>query len=285
MSGRIYLIMFLLAVVLPSLLCAQEQRLLVDFELPLSFVPDSASVIVLTENTFARKPAFIVPPVISDEEPASTAGKWLFGARVPQPEKGSPRYGLVVFGRGGEVAYAPLGGRATNDPVDSFQDTESLHSYIEQRKDRLNAAMSVEAEQEGELKRLRSDVDLIADIGRIVEVREESLTTEQNLSRLDKDTKDLERSLQQVSSYPPPRNFLRREAELSKQVIELGAAAKQAEDKAKKTEAEQPETPAQKRELIESVKDENEQALVQKLGTLRRYRTELEGQQNVYLVR
>ncbi len=277
--------LLLCAVLLPQFVAAQEHRLLVDFELALSFVPQSASVIVLSGDSFALKPAFIVPPVMSEEEPPAGAGKWIFGTRISQPEKGNLRYGLIVFGRGGEVAYAPLQGREARDPVDSFQDAEAMRSYIEQRKNRLNAAMSLEAEQESKLRSLRSDVDLIADIGRIVEVREESLTTEQNLSRLDKDTTDLERSLQQVSSYPPPRNFLRRESELSRQVIELGAAAKQAEDRARKAEAGQTETPAQKRELIESVKDENEQALVQKFGTLRRYRMELEAQQNVYLER
>jgi len=286
-NSRNIIILFLILVV-PLRLYAEEHRLLIDFELSLSFLPEEAWIIVSDGKTLDRQPAFTVPPAdvemegVKDERTLGT-GKWLFGGRVVPPVKGNARYGLLVFGKVGQVAFAPLRGRAAGEVIDNFQDTESLHGYIQQRKERLNAAMSIEAEQEAELKRLRSDVDLIADIGRIVEVREESISTEENLKRLDKDTQDLERSLQQVSAYPTPRNFLRREAELSKQTIELGGAAKAAEERAKKNEAEQIETPAQKRELIESVKDENEQALVQKLGTLRRYRLELEAQRNIYL--
>ena len=260
-----------------------EPRVLIDEELKLPFAPKEAVLLVRAGDDLLRYQAYMVPPVLERGAAPDAPGAWLVGARVPVPGRDTIQYAVVVFGAGGEVFATPLKERPSTSLIDSFGTADDLHAYVRQRKEQLGASLARKAALEDELKRLQADVDLIAGIGRIVEVREESLSAEESLKRLDRDAANLEEALKQVGSYPQPRNLARREAELDSQAPELLAAAKRAEAQLKKSAEPEEESPEQKRALIEETRGESEQALVQKLGTLRRYRSELEAQADLRL--
>ncbi|NMC63300.1 MAG: hypothetical protein GYA55_09045 [SAR324 cluster bacterium] len=261
-----------------------ERTILVDTVQDLSFPPERAFMLLIDGQSLSVVPAAIVATQTnSGSGESANLEKFLVGARVPYAQSGVLQYGAVVIGLNGEMAISSLYERPSEQVIDAFDDIESLRRYILERQHRLQRNLELERSQEGELKRLQRDVDLIADIGRIVEVREESLSNQEILERLQRDTTNYETALRQLSTYPQPRNYLRRDSELNTQLAELNASLKAAEYKMRQQSSGDEETPEQKRALIDSVKGENEQALVQKLGTLRRYRSELEGQNQIIL--
>lgn len=276
----------LLALSLQSHAEGANRLLLVDAELLVEFRPEQAFVIFEQNMQVKTQPATLIPPIVNypDSMPEGSA-RWLVGALVSHAGDQPFLYGFIVKGSNGEAASTALRLRDIGTRIDSFETAEALKSYISGEREILERDVNLQNVQEGELKRLQMDVDTIADIGRIVEVREDFMSKEGHLKRLDKDMANLNLALNQVAAYSQPRNFMKREAELNRQILELNMAAKRAEESARRQDKTKELTPQEKQEIVDSVKDLNEQALVQRLAVLKKYAAQLEEQAGIEIQR
>lgn len=233
----------------------------------LEFEPVTAWILLRQDDGDHRRVAAKIVALSSRSDTAKTS--WLIGTRVPPDVKGSPSsFYLIALGSHGEVDGKYSSSREVNESEASMGITlnermrvlDNWHKQLEQ--------------QEGNLRRLRSDVDVIADIGRIVEVREESKQILKRIEDIGRDLEDLAKTVGNMKNKPAPNNFLRREAELTQQVSELASTAKRAESAAQN--AGKNGKPKSDKQLIESTKGVDPADLEKKLKELDRQRQKLE---------
>ena len=286
MSIRSLLIAFLLAVlIIPMPLRAQQleavsRHIVLYAVAEIDFEPVSGYIFLSVPGHGVRRlDALLVPPYSKNSGGQSgVREKWLAGLRVQAPPAKEFSYTLLLVGERGEAVLKGPFTRQIGDELDAFNSVEELHQYITRQKADIEEARATDARQSAELKGLRSDVDLITDINRLVEVREESLALEKQIQDLDKDFSEYNHSLSLVNSYSVPKNVIGREAELAAQIVELNAAIKSVEEKERKARDSGPTSIERKQALIDETKDEDEQSLVRKLAGLRRERRRFEAQ-------
>ncbi len=96
-----------------------------------------------------------------------------------------------------------------------------MRALLLSRKDVLRSWQLQVRAQDESLERLRADADIIANLGRIVEVKEDAERFRQEAAALDKDITNLRRLFAITRDHASPKNFLGRESQLQKQLAEL----------------------------------------------------------------
>lgn len=277
---NLVLIVFILRVVL-----AQESKnttlpagevVILSHTLDLNFVAEEAFFIIEMENSVRKVKAVMVPP-FGQDEPNTGGGKWHLGAFLQVPAQlTSLKYSVLVRGVDKYVEYVPNVSWELNTQNTFSGSVELLKGYLNQRRQVLRSWQAQMRVQDESLKRLRADADIIAQVGKIVEVKEEVDSIKGEINSLSRDAEVMHEFLKQVRNQAQPKNFSRREIDLTKQISELVQVVKSAEagegHRRKKSQSELDKKLA----LLEETRLDDEDNLRSELASLRARRIKLE---------
>lgn len=208
-------------------LSVQERVLFAEVEA--DFVPKKGFFIVTQgeDLPFVIPAEFAPQPVGSGESEGSAR---YVGAAIAHTGGQKPvRYTFVLEGEAdavrGEEKELPSA-QTADENVETLQtEEESLRAVNQSQTKELQTL-------NGELRRLRSDVDVIADIGRIVVLREERLRIEALLKSIEQEGITLNESLTHIRTRGAPQGYVRQEAQLVRVLVELNAVARKTKKKA-----------------------------------------------------
>ena len=224
---------------------------------------------------FQRLEAVFVPASGSLDK-AAPGALWWIGARAQVPVAVSDlRYSIMCEGDANRFSqYGPFD---VDTSVDSFGgSTGLLRERLLQRKGILKTQLIRQREQESALERLRADADVIANLSRIVEVREETARARSAEHDLEKDIANLQELLRLARTAPLPKNFAGRESQLTRQIAELADAARLAESQEQGRRATSEEELQRRVAIIERTRNADYDALQRELLRVRRQRLLLE---------
>lgn len=200
-------------------------------------------------------------------------GKVLVGARVEVPDgEALHSYSFLLRGKGGQTHTIPI--RRLNDKARGGGEIEGLRLAVATKQLQLRDLEEKRLVSEEILRKLRSDVDQVSDIGRIVQVKEELIRKQAELESARKNIELFKKFFSSVQSGTSPKGLAQREAELSRQLPELAVLAKKAETVANKQKAADPA--ARKHSLAELGRTTDIERLEKQLLTLREKRKSLE---------
>lgn len=242
--------------------------------LELQFQPKKAFFMFdLLDGKVRKVPAEIVPP------PESSNGLWLLASRLPvapgQLSNGA-RYSIILVGPENRFAFIPPASWQPDDPQTFQGSFDVLRRRVNERVDLLQNLEAQQKIQSESLRRLRSDADTIAGIGRIVELKEEMERLKAELANTERDIERLKNSIGLAKARSEPRNMENMELELTRQISELNAAARAAEGKAP-SRGSKPEQELQKRlALVASTRSDKLDELKAELRKLQQRRLKLE---------
>lgn len=168
-----------------------------------------------------------VVPVESDNKKNS---HWFVGTKVKLPaDVNDLTLSVIMLGGTGEVLVAaPTAWQAPRDEKGALT-PELLRAHLVEQEGVLKSwDVQIDAQKDS-LRRLRADAEVIADVGKILDVREEIERSNIEIAAIDRDMLTLKTALQEVKKLPSPRNFSQREVQLTQQLAELAAVAKEAE--------------------------------------------------------
>jgi len=252
--------------------------------LQLDFVPEEGFFLVEFEGGGLQRVKAVIVPLFRTEaqekgsEPG-LPGRFLAGARVvASAAEGRLQYSLILVGKSERYAFVgpkemALGASFAADTLDLV---DNLRQQLLRRKENLRSLEVQIRTQEESLGRLRADADVIGDLGRIVEVKEEINKLNEESVGLDKDIQTLERFLKLALSGRSPKNFALRESQLTKQLAELAEAAKAAESGEIRRRSQSEQELQRKLGLVEATRNEDYEELQRTLIHLRKKRLEIE---------
>lgn len=248
----------------------------------IDFTPNEAFFLVeFKSGGLRRVKALLLPPFEAGALPGKaqeeTAGRWLAGAQVTAPQRrGKLEYSLILAGKSNRYAFFGPWQEDFSSQDGALDSVDNLREFLLRRKEYLHSLrVQLRAQQES-LGRLRADAEVIADLGKILQVREESARVNQEALDLNKDIQTLEKFLKLARHSAAPVNFAGRQNQLTKQLTELSEAAKAAElgEIARRSLSEQE---LQKRlALVEMTRGEDYDSLQRELVRLRKQRLEME---------
>ena len=256
----------------------------VDQIVKVDFPPEDAYLFVSFDQGIAmRVPAVMVPPR-GNEAQERTGGDWLVGTRLRVPRgRSTVTFNIVLVGAEDNYAFVPSTTWDLTTKQTFAGSTDLLREHLLQRKQVLQS-WNVQLEtQEKSLKRLRADAEVIANVGRILEVREEIESVEMQTAGLQRDIESLKQKLEIVKSLPMPRSYARREHELTEQLKELALAAKRIERSELQRRARAEENIQRQLTAIETTRHEDIAQLRKELAILRRKREILEKRRGIQL--
>ncbi len=245
---------------------ARPVQVMLDDEVTPPFEPENTFFLLeLPGQEVQRVRAVAVSPFTSAD---GRGRSWTVGAEITIPEELKEfRYSILVLGPAQQFFVVPE--RTWSGALPSIEQLRALllevKATLQSKEQGLTAALA-------EVRRLRADADAIANLGRIVEVEAQANVARGELESIERDRKNLRELLAQVKSAPPPKNYARREVELTSQIAELAAAAKSAEaGEVQRKAAEQ-----RRAELVNEAASEDLPALEVELERVRTEREALE---------
>jgi hypothetical protein len=228
-----------------------SREIFLDEAVRVDFSPTQAFFLVsVGKGNYSRIEATLVPPFAggapvaggpNDSQANGKAGPWRAGARVVLPPGATEvAYSVIVVGEGNRFALLPPREFSSTDPRFFEGLTDVLREHLLKRKQEARSWQTQTDAQDDSLRRLRADADIVADLGRIVEAREDIDRVKQSIRGLQQDQMNLEEFLRLARTAPQPRNFASRERQLTKQIVELANSAKGTEtgEFGRRTEAE-----------------------------------------------
>lgn len=260
-----------------SLAQAQDSYLFIDQIVEVSFPPEEAFFFIdFGDQNIHRYAAILLPPR-GDEKLSASSGQWLVGARIPLPEnKTSLNFSIILIGVSNQYAFVAPTTWDLTKRKSLAGSIENLREHLLQRKEILRSWNVQLQAQESSLKRLQTDAETIADVNKIISVREEAERVIAATQAIDRDLNSLRDSLKIAKSLPAPKNYSKREAELTQQLTELAAISKQAEggEFGRRSAA---ESELQNRlSLLEVTRLDDPDTLKEELHNLQKRRSELE---------
>lgn len=239
---------------------------LISEEIKLSFAPRESYLFIKSDESVLIERASLLP---------TTAGTWGIGALIDGT--GVVEASFLVLGESDQAFGTEPKEFILNSKEFRCLSEETLHSRLVEEQKRLEEVRQSAANTNKILRRIQSDVDLVVDLGEIVSVKERRLELEEQVAALKRDLEVLKQVFQVVRNQPNPRNFLRREAELTRQIPLLAEGAQLAE-RGEGARAQQLEGGLQRRlKAIKEAEGLSKDELFKKLVGLRKYRAELEG--------
>lgn len=188
-------------------------------------------------------------------------------------------YAVLILSENGKYSLLPTQRFEWNE---DYIGAKSLEDFREEMGEWRETIATTEKEMEervAELRRLRSDAELIARSQRVIDVELRIQDAEQEMEGIERDIESLKGFVQLAKSSKPPRNYARRELELTQQLKALAEATKKAESEENKRVAQGQVELHNVRMVIEQTRFEDINALQNELARLRRYRLKLEGRE------
>lgn len=238
---------------------------LISEEIKLEFSPRESYMFIDSDDGVLIERASLLP---------TAAGTWGIGALVEGD--GVVEASFLVLGEGDRIYGTEPREYTLNSSEFRCLKEDTLQSKLLEEQSLLTKARESANNTSRSLRRIQGDVDLVADLGEIVSVKEKRLQLEEDVGALRRDLEVLKEVFQVVRSQPNPRNFLRRESELTRQIPLLAEGAQLAE-RGEGIRAQQLEGGLQRRlKAIKEAEGLSKDELFKKLVGLRKYRAELE---------
>ena len=105
----------------------------------------------------------------------------------------------------------------------------TLRDYLLGKKGQLSELQVTNEEDGQEIRRLRSDAEVIGNLGRITQRMEEVSIMREQRKQITEDAERLETFIQQAAVQPEPNNFIRRQSQLTSQLEELAQVVQSVE--------------------------------------------------------
>lgn len=207
-----------------------ERTVIIDQGVDLKFVPQEGFFLVdVGDGEIVRLTALLIPPY-RQEPGANSLGVWLAGTRVAVPEKSTKiSFSIILVGAQGQYAFVPPTDWNLAERDDFGGSVDRLRAKLLQRKSLLKSWQLQQKAQAENLSRLRADADIIAHAERLEQVRDQIEAGKLEIHSLQKDTERLKALIGLAKTKTRPKNYSRRQGELTRQVAELARAAKSAE--------------------------------------------------------
>lgn len=250
---------------------------LLEERVHLDFIPAQAFFLVdFNQSSSERHEGIIVPPY-GFHEKQSLPASWYFGVRVPMaPGQNSLFYSLVIAGAEHGLVIVPAKQWSVGDGRESGAAIDERRETLEQKKSALKSLDLQFTEMQDSVKRLHSDAEIIGNLGRIVEKRDETDKLLRQLSDMDKVIATLNTFVSLAKGKVEPARFLTRETMLKKQLPELSEAAKRVEAEEITRKLESTRERNQSFSLIESTRYDDYNAMVSEFEKLKHKREVLE---------
>ncbi len=242
-----------------------EEGTIVQRQVDLEFVPESA-FFILQDDTVTKQAA--------DAWVQNSENKqWVFGV-YHKPVKASA---LLVFGAAGETAFFPF---EAQDETFSKLSLDSAKELLREKNEVLDSIKVQLRVQNDTLERLRSDAEVIGNLGRITEKTSEYRRLKGQIENLNRDIENLNSFIEMAGKGEDPRNFAARQTMLTEQLDQIVKAA-QAMETGERSRRNKGESDLQRDlHLLEITRDDNYDELKAELQNLRRQRVALEGGSN-----
>jgi hypothetical protein len=245
----------------------------------LEFLPEEALFFARWETDEISVLPSVLLPSVSQTIGSERSARWNFGTKLAvSPSRKLREYSTLIRGKHQENLYLPPKGLTEED---KYQSSDLLRQRLLEQREKLTSLEKQKSRQDDELRRLREDVDIISDIGRIIRVRQDLEKRSEELVSARKDIEMLQRFLGSVRSSRGPRGYSSREGELTRQVAELAGAAKEAEARESSDRVRTQQARERRRMLIFLGKTADRGALRQELQSLRKQRAALEGRSDL----
>ncbi len=250
---------------------AQENRSeLISFKTPLEFIPEKAFInIEYADHSVIQYQALIIPPAKKADSEFSK-NEWLIGTMI-KTNQSNPAVNFSIFLKGKlqENKFIPAMSIENSGNSTFLNSVDLIQQQILIKKQILESLQVQYNTQSGNLKRLRADAEVIANLGRIVEVVDEIEIIKSEIENLDKDLELLRSTFQAVKGMSQPKNYLRRELELTKQSDDLLKLVKTTESSEESRKNLSQEEVQAKLALIEETRYEDEDKLKNELIRLK----------------
>ncbi|MCO6430648.1 MAG: hypothetical protein J5J00_07280 [Deltaproteobacteria bacterium] len=284
MKGRRILLTFVrgacmigLAVFASLAAAAPKSRIItIDAPIEVGFYPEEAFLLIDVDRQGLKKIRGVLVPPFTEDESTKAGGQWTVGTQLEVPA-GARQADFAVFVKGRDKQYALLAGMTEDlSSPEAESDVKELTSHLEQRKELLMSWQVQAKAQDDNLKRLRADADVIANVARIVDVLEQIEAAKYEHENLEKDIATLHELLKQAKDQPAPKNYARRELELTKQIAQLAQLVKDAESKEGARRLQSQSDLQRKLAVVEATRFDDEKQLTQQLTQLKERRAAME---------
>lgn len=238
----------------------------------LEFNPSSATLIVLPSAGQALR---LNAMVFAGPRP----GTWFIGAKLPvtsvQPGN---LYAFLVEGEGQKYFTVPPFALGAEERALGMLDVDSMRDRLADEREKISSWQQKALEQAQSLARARQDAELIGNFAKVLEISDEIERTKIAITRAEEDAQSLQELVRavSVSASVQPRNFVNRELQLTKQLVELADASKRAESDEVQRRAGAETTLQENLAMIEATRGDDPEVLRKELAGLKQERELLE---------
>jgi hypothetical protein len=207
---------------------AEGSKIVHDF-VEISFKPVKAEAVVVD----AEKNIFIIPAVILENSEISEnkiPKSYIIGVKVDGLVEQPQLMSVVVYGDGTAEFASTIKDISSSDLI-SDSAIQLRDKILAERRD-LSELREMLNSEVFNLKKLRLEAGRIADLGRIIELDEDTRRLKEAGDAVERDIASLKVSLEAVKDLKEPRRFERRKVVLTEQLSELAKAALAAEQSA-----------------------------------------------------
>lgn len=273
---------------------ADETTRVIFLEREFSEISEPSRVVFVTRSDDGVEsvvPGVVAPSsqVVAPNDHLSNSAprrSFFVGAKVPVSER-AREIGFVAIAVSAEgiPSLSSPGKLVLAEANNNGSSPDELRKELLRKKEEFrNLSVQVNTQEES-LRRLRADAGVVADLGRIVEVREQIEQARADLEGLEKDRSNLQDFVRLARSKPAPRNFVGRERQLVKHLGTLVDLTKDAETTETQRRGQATRELQRKVALIESTRSEDFESLQRRLIALRKQRMDLEAQLGVKATR
>ncbi|MDC0358290.1 hypothetical protein OAO01_05685, partial [Oligoflexia bacterium] len=276
-------LLFLLLVLTPLSAWSKPSRAgaaaVLYYDMNLDFAPEAAFFFVNVGNVgkTSKLKAVLIPPYQMGSENLEGTGHWLAGVRVPVPRNTRKlEYSIIFIGRNGEYDFVPnvIWDLTRKKMLPGVP--EELRALLNERKEVLQSWQIQLESQAGSLQRLKADADVIGNLGKAYQVDDQVAAINIEIKNVEKDISRLKKFVLLASRSTTPKNFARRELQLTQQLKELAMTSRSIEQGEALRGSQAEANLQQKLRLVEATRFSNPDQLRSELIRLRRRRLELE---------
>ena len=258
---------------------AEPQSVLITKELLLRFAPESVYLFIDSPRGEVRRIAGAAAPVPTEGEARSGLQRWLVGGAVNALEVGEPlTVSVLVLGLGNNVSVVPPFRFEPGEEAFKLSDSEAIRARLYSTKATITQMRTEIEVQAASVSRLKRDADELANVKKILEIRDEALLARDYAAGVQRDIDRLTAAVKFVKLLPLPKSYARREVELTQQLAELTEAATHAERSERERRVASEGQLQTRMQLLERTRGISLEALQEEREALRQKRAELEGQ-------
>lgn len=205
-----------------------DLKIVISTEIELPFTPKNIVFLLSDSEGVIGKVGGVSLKLGEGEQHQGHNSRYLVGTEISHTPK-IDSYSIIIFGEDDAYDFVPS---QQIDPMQVdlvYNSIDNLRELVVRKRQTLIARKSELAEETMNLKKLRIDAADMTDIGRIIELEEETKRIQSASIALEGDIETLRQALQNVKLLPPPNKFEPRKSQLTTQLAEMAQAALQAE--------------------------------------------------------